>query len=72
MRGHDLWWAAGLALFTGQRLGDVIGMLWSDFQGGLIGVTQNKTGKKLLDSDARPAQARAERHPAPKREHSNK
>ena len=44
---HDLWWAAGLALFTGQRLGDVIGMLWSDFQGGLIGVTQNKTGKKL-------------------------
>jgi len=43
----DLWWAAGLALYTGQRLGDVLGMLWSDFQGGLIGVTQNKTGKKL-------------------------
>jgi integrase len=43
----DLWWAAALALYTGQRLGDVIAMLWSDFQGGLIGVTQNKTGKKL-------------------------
>ena len=43
----DLWWAAALALYTGQRLGDVISMLWSDFQGGLIGVTQNKTGKKL-------------------------
>ena len=43
----DLWWAAALALYTGQRLGDVIGMLWSDIQNGLIGVTQNKTGKKL-------------------------
>ena len=43
----DLWWAAALALYTGQRLGDVIGMLWSDIQSGLIGVTQNKTGKKL-------------------------
>ena len=43
----DLWWAAALALYSGQRLGDVISMLWSDFQGGLIGVTQNKTGKKL-------------------------
>jgi integrase len=43
----DLWWAAALALYSGQRLGDVIMMLWSDLQAGLIGVTQNKTGKKL-------------------------
>lgn len=43
----DLWWAAGLALYSGQRQADVLGMLWSDIQDGLLSVTQNKTGKKL-------------------------
>jgi integrase len=44
---RDLWHAAALALYTGQRLGDVLEMLWSDCKDGLIWVTQNKTGKKL-------------------------
>jgi integrase len=43
----DLRWAAAVALYSGQRQGDVLGMLWSDIQEGLISVTQNKTGKKL-------------------------
>ena len=43
----DLWWAAALALYSGQRQADVLGMLWSDIQEGLLSVTQNKTGKKL-------------------------
>ncbi|MBT3071856.1 hypothetical protein KKP04_13370 [Rhodomicrobium sp. Az07] len=43
----DLWWAAALALYSGQRQGDVLKMLWSDIQDGLLAVTQGKTGKKL-------------------------
>jgi integrase len=43
----DLWWAASVALYSGQRQADVLGMLWSDIQEGLLSVTQNKTGKKL-------------------------
>ncbi len=43
----DLWCAAALALYSGQRQADVLGMLWSDVQDGLLSVTQSKTGKKL-------------------------
>ena len=43
----DLWQAAALALYSGQRLSDVLKMRWDDIQDGLIAVTQNKTGKKL-------------------------
>jgi len=43
----DLWHAAALALYSGQRLGDVLKMRWDDIEGGLIAVTQNKTNKKL-------------------------
>ena len=43
----DLWRAAAVALYSGQRQADVLGMLWSDIQEGLIFVRQNKTGKKL-------------------------
>jgi integrase len=28
----DLWWAATVALYSGQRQADVLGMLWSDIQ----------------------------------------
>ena len=28
----DLWWAAALALYSGQRQADVLGMLWSTFR----------------------------------------
>lgn len=42
-----MWEAAALALYTGQRLSDILLMRWSDFQNGHIAVTQNKTRKKL-------------------------
>ncbi len=44
---QDLWMAAALALYTGQRQSDVLAMRWSDVRDGLIAVTQAKTGKKL-------------------------
>src|SRR5262245_26504882 len=43
----DLWEAAALALYTGQRLSDVLVMCWSDIEGRLISVVQSKTGKRL-------------------------
>ena len=44
---RDLWHAAALALYSGQRLSDVLKMKWSDIADGLIAVRQNKTGKSL-------------------------
>jgi integrase len=44
---NDLWEAAALALYTGQRLSDVLVMGWSDIEGRLISVVQSKTGKRL-------------------------
>jgi integrase len=44
---RDIWFAAALALYTGQRLNDVLRMRWSDIKGGLIAVVQQKTGKQL-------------------------
>lgn len=38
----------GLLYFTGQRIGDVLRMRWSDITNGMIRITQDKTGK-LLD-----------------------
>ena len=43
----ELWWAGAVALYTGQRQGDCLSMLWSDVEGGRISVVQSKTGKKL-------------------------
>jgi integrase len=43
----DLWVAAALGLFTGQRLGDVITVRWSAIKDGLISVVQEKTGARL-------------------------
>ena len=43
----DLWEAAALALYTGQRLSDVLVMGWTDIEGRLISVVQSKTGKRL-------------------------
>ena len=42
----ELWWAAALALYSGQRQSDDIAMLWSDLSDGLMSVVQEKTGKK--------------------------
>jgi integrase len=36
-----------LALYTGQRREDVVGMAWDAFQGGIIRVRQSKTGEPL-------------------------
>jgi integrase len=43
----DLWHAAAIALYTGQRQGDVLKMRRSDIREGLIAVEQEKTHKKL-------------------------
>ena len=42
-----LWEAAALALYTGQRMSDVLVMCWSDMDEGTIAVVQGKTEKKL-------------------------
>lgn len=39
--------AVHLLLYTGQRIGDVMKMRWSDIKDGQISVTQQKTGKEL-------------------------
>ena len=41
----ELWWAAALALYSGQRQGDCLSMIWSDVEGGRISVVQDKTEK---------------------------
>lgn len=54
---EDLWWSVALALYTGQRQGDVLAMRWDAIQGGMIAVRQGKTGKRLaipLHRDLRP------------------
>ncbi len=42
-----LWWAAALALYTGQRQGDVLAMSWNRITDGGIELRQEKTGKAL-------------------------
>lgn len=46
LRG-DLWWAVALALYTGQRMGDVLAMRWDHIAGSVITVKQEKTAKRL-------------------------
>ena len=41
-------WALELALYTGQRLGDVLAMQWGHVAQGAISVAQQKTGERLL------------------------
>ena len=43
-----MWQATALALFTGQRQGDVLQMTWGALKGGLVEVRQEKTGKRLV------------------------
>lgn len=42
-----LWQAAALALYSGQRQADVLKMRWSDLDGGMMHVVQEKTGAEL-------------------------
>lgn len=45
----DLWWAAALALYTGQRKGDCLTMRWDHLtKDSRIAVKQAKTGKRLV------------------------
>lgn len=58
---RDLWHAAALALFSRQRLSDVLKVKWSDISDGLISVRQGKTGKWLwIPVHRRPAAIFAE------------
>ena len=41
-------WAVELAIYTGQRQGDVLAMQWRHIERGLISVAQKKTGERLL------------------------
>ena len=43
----ELWWVAALALYTGQRQGDVLQMKFSDVRDGAVSVIQEKTGVKV-------------------------
>jgi integrase len=43
----DLWRGAALALYTGQRMGDALGMRWDHVTDGIITVAQEKTRKRL-------------------------
>jgi len=43
----DLWLAAAMALYSGQRQADVLGLRWVQLEAGMIAVRQHKTGKEL-------------------------
>lgn len=43
----EMWWAAALALYSGQRQSDCLAMRWDAIDGCTISVVQQKTGKKL-------------------------
>jgi hypothetical protein len=44
---RDLWWAAGLALYSGQRQEDCLVMRWDAISDGVMSVIQGKTGKRV-------------------------
>ena len=54
-----MWRATALALYTGQRQGDVLEMTWAAVKGGLIEVRQEKTGKTSRDPCASELACRA-------------
>jgi integrase len=43
-----MWHAIALAVYTGQRQGDVLGMSWRQVRGDTIEVRQAKTGRELI------------------------
>jgi hypothetical protein len=43
-----MWQAVALAVYTGQRQGDVLGMSWRQVRGDTIEVRQAKTGRELI------------------------
>jgi integrase len=43
----EMWHAAALALYSGQRQADNLSMMWSDAAGEVMSVVQEKTGEKL-------------------------
>lgn len=55
--------AINLLYYTGQRIGDVVQMRWSDIRNGAIVITQQKTGKRMQIPLARELEAELERTP---------
>lgn len=55
--------AMELALYTGQRQGDVVRMRWDDIQQGFMKIRQEKTGKELWIPIPSPLAAALERTP---------
>jgi len=49
--------AINLAIWTGQRQGDILGLRWSDYDGAFIRLTQSKTGKAVVIPVAKPLKA---------------
>ena len=43
-----MWQATALALYSGQRQGDVLEMTWASVKGGLLEVRQEKTVRTLV------------------------
>ena len=43
----EMWWGAVLALYSGQRLGDVVTMKWSEIADGVMSVRQEKTETRV-------------------------
>ena len=62
-------WAVELAIYTGQRQGDVLAMQWRHIERGLISVAQKKTGGAASHSDPRRACRRPRSHSARGHEH---
>jgi len=46
--------AIHLALWTGQRQGDILGLRWADYDGNFIRLTQSKTGQAVVIPVAKP------------------
>lgn len=55
--------AVHLLYFTGQRLGDVLKMRWTDIRGGRIYVVQEKTGKEVYPPISSELKAELDRTP---------
>jgi integrase len=59
-----------LALWTGQRQGDLLRLPWSAYDGEHIRLRQSKTGAPRRNSDRRAAQSRAQRGQEARADHS--
>ena len=54
-----------LALWTGQRQGDLLRLPWSSYDGSHLRLRQSKTGRRIVDACRRAAEGASGRHGAP-------